>query len=203
MSSVLRLYTDFVCPFCYIAERSTVPRLVKEFDLTLEWYGFELHPSTPRGGKPLSQLFPGADLEALHARTRAFAATFGVTDFNPPQWLSNTRRALAAAEYAREQGQLEAFKEAAFFANFRDGKDLEQDATLQAVARSAQLDPSATLSAADDPIYLDLIAHKQSEARKAGVTGIPTFVLGNHRAVGCQPYDRLAAFVQTALAKPD
>lgn len=200
MSRVLRLYTDFVCPFCYIAERSTVPRLISEFDLTLEWYGFELHPSTPRGGKPLSQLFPGADLEALHARTRAFALTFGVTDFDPPKWLSNTRRALAAAEYAREQGQLEAFKQGAFFANFRDGKDLEQDATLQAIARSAHLDESATLSAADDPTYLRRIDQKQSEARNAGVTGIPTFALGKHRAVGCQPYDRLATFVQTALA---
>ncbi|HXS16404.1 MAG TPA: DsbA family protein [Polyangiaceae bacterium] len=200
MSAVLRLYTDFVCPFCYIAERSTVPRLVKEFGLTLEWHGFELHPTTPRGGKPLSALFPGADLDALHARTRAFAATFGVTDFDPPKWLSNTRRALAAAEYARAQGQLEAFRQAAFLANFRDGLDLEQEDTLRVIARAAGLDESATVSASDDPTYLDLIDHKQSQAKKAGVTGIPTFVLGNHRAVGCQPYERLVAFVHAALS---
>ena len=50
MPSTLRLYTDFVCPFCFIAEESSVPRLLREYDLELEWRGFELHPGTPKGG---------------------------------------------------------------------------------------------------------------------------------------------------------
>ena len=70
VSLTLRLYTDFVCPFCFIAEQSTVPRLLAELDLTLDWYGFELHPSTPPGGVPLSRLFPNAPLPALHERTK-------------------------------------------------------------------------------------------------------------------------------------
>src|SRR5216110_2594243 len=65
----LRLYTDFVCPFCFIAEQSTVPRLVRELDLSLDWHGFELHPSTPRGGLPLSALFGRVDLPTMHERT--------------------------------------------------------------------------------------------------------------------------------------
>lgn len=92
MTAVLRLYTDFVCPFCFIAEQSTVPRLLAEFDLQLDWCGFELHPGTPVGGRPLSHLFPGADLNALHERTRRFAATFGVTNFQPPNRLGAGRR---------------------------------------------------------------------------------------------------------------
>jgi predicted DsbA family dithiol-disulfide isomerase len=192
---VLRLYTDFVCPFCYIAERSTVPRLLQEFGLELDWHGFELHPSTPRGGKPLSQLFPGVDLAALHARTKAFASHFGVTDFEPPNWLSNTRAVLAGAEYAREQGRLEAFREAAFFANFRDGKDLEEEATLRELARSAQLDEQAVR----DGAYLDTVDERQALARQAGVSGIPTFVLLGQRLVGCQPYEQLASFAREAL----
>lgn len=197
----LRLFTDFVCPFCYIAERSTVPQLIREFDLDLEWHGFELHPSTPRGGKSLSQLFPGMDLNLLHERTKAFAANFGVTDFEPPKWLSNTRRTLAAAEYARQQGKLEAFREAAFFANFRDGKDLEKEETFRGIARAAQLEEEATLSAADDPTYLELVDYRQALARQAGVSGIPTFVIGNQRLVGCQPYEKMAEFARSALQR--
>ena len=90
MPETLLLYTDFVCPFCFIAEQSTVPRLLAEFDLTLDWHGFELHPNTPRGGLSLSRLFPGVPLPALHERTRQFASRFGVTNFNPPDDLHNT-----------------------------------------------------------------------------------------------------------------
>lgn len=113
VSSVLRLYTDFVCPFCFIAEESTVPRLLAELDLELDWYGFELHPGTPPGGVPLGQLFRGVPLDLLHARTRRFGASFGVEDFQPPDWLRNSRMALAIAEHARDEGRLEPWRQAA------------------------------------------------------------------------------------------
>jgi predicted DsbA family dithiol-disulfide isomerase len=34
VSTALLLYTDFVCPFCFIAEQSTVPRLLAAYELT-------------------------------------------------------------------------------------------------------------------------------------------------------------------------
>lgn len=189
----LLLYTDFVCPFCYIAEHSTVPKLVAEHGLVLEWHGFELHPSTPKGGMHLSSLFRGAHLPSVHDRTQAFAATFGIDAFRPPDWLSNTRRALAAAELARDEGKLDAFRKAAFHACFREHRNLEDDATLVSLAEAAGLPSDAVLRAADEPTYLARVDERQCAARQAGVTGIPTFVLGDRRAVGCQPYERLAA----------
>jgi predicted DsbA family dithiol-disulfide isomerase len=193
MASKLRLYTDFVCPFCFIAEEATVPRLLSEFDLELDWHGFELHPRTPKGGMPLQSLFPGANLEVLHARTKRFAAQFGVTGFEPPNHLHNTRRALATAEYARSRGKLEIFRRAAFDAHWRNGKNLELDADLAAIAEAAGLSPAEAIAAADDPPYLALVDEKQAQAREQGVTGIPTFIFGEQRVVGCQPFELLAA----------
>lgn len=187
----LYLYTDFVCPFCYIAEHSTVPRLVKEHDLTLEWHGFELHPGTPKGGLPLSNLFRGVHLPTLHARTKAFAETFDILEFQPPDWLYNTRRALAAAEFARDRGKLDEFRAAAFDACFRQHRNLEDDDTLSHLAEVANLPSDEVLRAADDATYVARIDERQLQARQAGVTGIPTFVLGERRAVGCQPYEQL------------
>jgi predicted DsbA family dithiol-disulfide isomerase len=150
-----------------------------------------LHPGTPKGGVPLSSLFRGANLPALHARTKAFAATFGVTDFQPQDWLHNTRRALASAEFARDEGRLDPFRAAAFAACFRQGLDIENDETLGKMAEAAGLPSDAVIRAADDAKYLDRVDARQAQARKVGVTGIPTFVLGDRRAVGCQPYERL------------
>ncbi len=201
MSSVLRLYTDFVCPFCFIAEESTVPRLLSDFDLTLDWYGFELHPSTPRGGAPLSRLFPNVPLAAMHERTKRFGAEFGVLDFQPPDWLSNTRKALAIAEYARDMAKLEPFKKAALAANWRQGRNLESDADLGFVAEAAGLDPVAALAAAADPDLLARVDERQAEARRNGVSGIPTFAFGDVQVVGCQPYEALAAAAERAGVK--
>ena len=198
MPKTLLLYTDFVCPFCFIAEQSTVPRLLAEFELTLDWHGFELHPSTPRGGLPLSRLFPGVPLPALHERTRRFAARFGVTDFNPPDDLHNTRRALAIAELARDRGCLEPFRAAAFEAHWRQGKNLEDDGDLGAIAVLAGLARDEALRAADDPAILARVDQKQGEARQSGVTGIPTFVIAGEEVVGCQPYEVLAAAAERA-----
>jgi predicted DsbA family dithiol-disulfide isomerase len=35
-------------------------------------------------------------------------------------------------------------------------------------------------------------------ARRSGITGVPSFVAGNYRVVGAQPYDVLADLVRTA-----
>jgi predicted DsbA family dithiol-disulfide isomerase len=192
MSTTLRLYTDFVCPFCFIAEESTVPRLLRDFDLELEWHGFELHPETPPGGMSLNALFPGADLQALHARTKGFAAQFGVTDFQPPDRLVNTRRVLAIAELARDQGVLEQFRRATLDAHWRRAQNVEDDAVLKSLATASGLDPTAALAAADSPAYLERVDARQAEAKRQGVTGIPTLNLGDQWIVGCQPYEVLA-----------
>lgn len=201
MSLTLRLYTDFVCPFCFIAEQSTVPRLLLELDLVLDWYGFELHPSTPPGGVPLSRLFPNTPLEPLHERTKRFGATFGVTGFEPPSWLSNSRKALAIAEHARDQGRLEPFRQAAMNAHWREGKNLENDGDLATIAESAGLERGPALAAATDPDLLLRVDERQAEARRAGVNGIPTFVFGSERIVGCQPYEAVLAAALRAGAE--
>ena len=201
MSVPLRLYTDFVCPFCFIAEESTVPKLLRDYELTLDWRGFELHPKTPRGGMPLTQLFPGAHLPSLHDRTRRFGSQFGVSDFDPPDRLVNSRRALAIAEFAREQNVLEPYRHAAFDAHWRRRKNLEAEADLRELASSVGLDAGAALAAADDPAYLDRVDEKQADARAQGVSGVPTFFFGTVRVVGCQPYEALARAAETAGAK--
>ena len=134
-------------------------------------------------------------------RMAQFAAQFGITDMKHPSRIPNTRRALAAAELAREKGVLDAFRTSAMNAHWRDGMDIEADADLRRVAERAGLDGGAALEAADDPEYLRRIDEVRAEANALGITGIPTFVFGDlaKRAlavVGCQPYEVLASAIQ-------
>jgi predicted DsbA family dithiol-disulfide isomerase len=169
-----------------------------EWELDVEWVGYELHPETPRGGVSLAEYLP--DAQAMLRYVQAFAERFGIDDLRPPERLPNTRRALALAQRARALGLLDAFRAAAFDHYWRAGGGLEADDDLRAVARATGLDEGDALRAADDPDALALVDAARRRARAAGVTGIPTFefepagavVLRPARVVGCQPYDVLA-----------
>jgi predicted DsbA family dithiol-disulfide isomerase len=129
-----------------------------------------------------------------------FAAQFGITDMHHPSHLPNTRRVLAAAEFARNQGDLGAFREAAMNAYWRHGQNLEDDAVVQRVAADAGVDADDAVAAMSDPEYLARVDAVRRESINAGVTGIPTFFIGNQVVVGCQPYEVLAAAVERAGA---
>jgi predicted DsbA family dithiol-disulfide isomerase len=173
--------------------------------------GYELHPETPPGGVPLEEYLPDAD--GMLRYLRSFAARFGVS-LVPPARLANTRRALAAAQRAREAGRLDAYRAAAFDAYWRHGRGLEADADLAAVGIAAGIGGPEAVAAAADPGALARVDAARAEARAAGVTGVPTFVFEpdpasdgcaaereGARVVGCQPYEVLAEAARRAGAR--
>ncbi len=190
-----------------MAERSSLVRLQREWDVDVDWVGYELHPDTPRGGVSLARYLP--DAQAMLKYVRGFAERFGVHDVRPPDRLANTRRALAVAQRARAEGRLDAYRAAAFDHYWREGRGLEADEDLRAIARAAGLDEAAALAAADDPAALAEVDAARRQARAAGVTGIPTFEFFPEgpsagppvRVVGCQPYEVLAEAARRAGAR--
>lgn len=161
--------------------------------------GYELHPGTPPGGVPLAEYLP--DPDAMLGYVRSFAAGFGIDDLSPPRILPSTRRAHAVAQRARDEGRLDAFRVAAFDAYWRRGRGLESDDALAALAREAGMDPRAALAAVGDPAVLARVDAARRAAEAAGVTGIPTFDVGDVRIVGCQRYEVLADAVRRAGAR--
>jgi len=86
-------------------------------------------------------------------------------------------------------------------AYWQTGDNLEDPPVLQALAAHAGLAPDAALQALDDVTYLKRIDAIRQEANAKGVTGIPTFVIGQEQVVGCQPYETLVQAVERAGAQ--
>jgi predicted DsbA family dithiol-disulfide isomerase len=169
--------------------------------IELDWRGFELHPETPSGGSPITDRVPRERLSQLKRSLREFAASFGVTDLVLPDHIPNTRRALAIAEYAREQGKLDAFRDATMHAHWRAGKNLEDEQDLREIALAAGLDSKTALHAINAHQYLQQVDAMREEARSMGVTGIPTLIIGQYGVVGCQPYAVIAQAAERAGAR--
>ena len=176
MSAKLVFFSDFVCPFCFVAERGVLQKLVAELDLDLEWSGFQLHPRTPKGGQALSSLFPAAKLPAMRENMKKFSQGFGVTLIQGDH-LPNTRRPLAVAEYARSQGRLHPFRSAVMDAHWLAERDIETDDVIGDCAVTAGLDRASAIASADDPQWLAKVDAQGAEARKWGVSGVPTYFI--------------------------
>ncbi len=184
-----------------MAEESSLVRLQEEYQLDLDWRGFELHPETPPGGQRLADRYGERRFAEMAEYMRRFSAAFGVQGMVTPERTPNTRKAMAVAEWARDQGRLHPFRRAAMNAHWREGRDLEDDAVLADLARSAGLDPERAVAAVSDPAYLARVDAMGEEAARAGVTGIPTFFIGHRKVVGCQPYEVVAREAEAAGAR--
>jgi predicted DsbA family dithiol-disulfide isomerase len=148
----------------------------------------------------MEKIFPGRS-QAMRAHVEQFARGFGVTPMRVPERMSNSRRALGIAEWARDQGKLLAFRDAAAEAYFRRGEDIEDPGVLAKLAEHAGLPSKGALEAMDAPKYQDRVDDQRDEGHAAGVHGTPTAFIGNIRLVGCQPYEAYAEAAWRAGAR--
>ncbi|MFZ5828409.1 MAG: DsbA family oxidoreductase, partial [Bacillota bacterium] len=106
-----------------------------DLDLDVTWLPFELHPETPEESIPLTLYFshlPKAQIDQMNRGLKARADDLGLP-FNAPTHLSNSRKALQLAEFARDEGKLEALHVPLFQAFFVQGQNLSREAVLREV----------------------------------------------------------------------
>ena len=181
-------YSDYVCPWCYIGFRR-IERLQREFDVEVEWRPFELHPETPKTGANLDGRLGGA------ARARAYAENIlgiardsGIA-MEMPAVISNSHRALEAAEFAREHGVFDAMHTALFAAYFEEARDIGDPEALCEIARSCGVDDQGLRQALADEIYAARIDELTEAARREEIMSTPTFIFpGGFRLIGGQEY---------------
>ena len=166
-----------------------VDRLTEEFDLAVEWLGFEIHPETPREGMPLVKMFPGADVEAMTRRLNSMGAPFGLS-FQKIVNISNSRLSLEAAEFAKAQGRFDAFHHSAFQAYFTQGKDIGDRNVLVQIGKDTGLDTTALRIALETGRYGKHLETVKTEAAGLGISAAPTFIINDaDRIVGAQPLE--------------
>src|SRR6185295_1659871 len=94
----LEVFTDFVCPWCYLCT-PRVEKLRRKFDIEVQWRFFPLHPNTPTEGLALKELFAGriANFEAAQAHLKTLMEAEGL-QFNERSYTYNSRLAQELAK---------------------------------------------------------------------------------------------------------
>jgi predicted DsbA family dithiol-disulfide isomerase len=197
MALKITMYSDFICPFCYIGFE-VYRKLKPEFDLELDWRGFQIHPEWPAEGMLASQWRNGMDpntRKAIWERIKAMAVAAGF-EMKAPETLTNSRLALEAAEFAKEAGAGEAFEQRVYRAYFYEGRNIGSQAVLAELAADAGLAADDLNLALDSKRYSQRLAHNTVEAHQNGVSGVPTFFIGEYPLVGAQSEDVMRQVLQ-------
>lgn len=197
---LIDIWSDYVCPFCFL-EQPVVDDIRQRYgdEVEVRWRAFELRP------EPVPTLEPdGEYLRSTWQRAvYPMAAQRGMKLQLPPVQ-PRSRKAMEAAEFARDAGRFEAMHDALFRAFFQAGLDLADSEVLVAVGASVGLDAAGLRAALEDGRYTARVLADQQQARQLGISGVPMLVVRGageplHAGIGlsgAQPAGAVAAAVE-------
>jgi predicted DsbA family dithiol-disulfide isomerase len=176
-----------------------IERLRKAHGLRVQFVHFPLHPDTPAEGRSLEELFAGRsyDIPKMQAQMRARMAAEGLP-YGERKMTYNSRLAQELAKWAETQPGGEAIHDALFRAYFVDGRNIGDPQVLLDVAQSVGLPLQEAKEVLEQRKFKAAVDEDWEKSHRYGVTGVPTFVIGNQGVVGAQPYEVLEQLVAQA-----
>ena len=198
------VYSDYVCPFCYLG-RESLKRYQerREEPLAVDWRPFDLRSGkrNPDGSIDHS-VEDGKDEDyyrQARENVRRLQEEYDVEMEFDLATEVDSLPAQVVSYYLREHhdyGTWLAFDEAVFATLWEGGRDIGDTDLLVELATDAGAEPEEVRSALSDETLLEEVRERFDEARRHGVTGVPTFVYEDHGARGAVPPEQLRRLVE-------
>jgi predicted DsbA family dithiol-disulfide isomerase len=208
----LDIISDPICPWCYIGAANLTRALeslrAQPFDI--HWRAFQLNPDMPAEGADrrvyLDAKFGGPGRAGqIYARIEAAAAEAGLDlHFDRIARTPNTLDAHRLIRWAGAEGVQTPLVGQLFRRYFREGQDISDPEVLVAAATAVGMDAPLVRRLLASDADVEEIRAEDAAFREMGVTGVPTFILGNRYVItGAQPpevWTRIVAELEAATA---
>ena len=208
----LDILSDPICPWCFIGKTQLQRALAAapRNPFAIQWHPFQLNPDMPPGGMDrrayLEAKFGGQEgaVKAYmpvveHAKAAGLEINFEGIKRTP-----NTLDAHRLIHWAGIENAQNAVVDALFAAYFQEGRDIGDPEVLADLADGVGMDASVVLRLLESDADRDDIARRDAEARKMGVTGVPTFIVaGKHAVPGAQPPELWVRVIGDIIAQLD
>ena len=214
MSLKVEIWSDVVCPWCYIGKRrfeAALARFEHRDEVELVWRSFELDVSAPP-----SSAEPGtyavrlagkygcsvAEAQAMIDNMTVTAAGEGLDfrfDLARP---GNTLDAHRLLHLALEHGRQDQLKERLDAATFTEGSPASDHSALRALALEVGLPAVEVDAVLASDRYADAVRADEAQARAYGISGVPFFVVdGRYGISGAQPADAVLQTLDKAWSE--
>jgi len=204
----IEVWSDFVCPFCYIGKRRlemALDQFPHKNEVDVEFKSFELDPNSPvYSGKSIHEALAskyGMSIEQakqsneqIGQQAASVGLTFNFKDMKP----TNTFDAHRLAKFAKTHGKEKVVTESLLHSYFTESKNLSELETLADIAEAVGLDRQEALQVLNDKaLYANDVRIDEGIAQQYGVTGVPYFIVNQKYAIsGAQPLETFVSALQ-------
>ncbi|HLO11372.1 MAG TPA: DsbA family oxidoreductase [Pseudoneobacillus sp.] len=204
----IEVWSDFVCPFCYIGKRR-LEEALNQFPhsehVEVEFKSFELDPHSPKNdGQNIHEVLAvkyGMSVEQAEKANEgvgqqaiSVGLNFNFDEMKP----TNTFDAHRLAKYAKSLGKEREITEKLLFAYFTESKHLGDHEALADIAALVGLDRQESLKVLENQnAYANEVRIDEGMAQQYGISGVPYFVINQKYAIsGAQPTETFLGALQ-------
>ena len=189
----VEIWSDVMCPFCYIGKRrfeNALSHFPNKDEIEIEWKSFQLDPNMKTApGVRIDQYLAkkkGWDLDyarQVNDQVTQMAAIDGLTYNFEKAVIANSFNAHRFSHFAKTHGLGHEAEEQLFKAYFTDGKNIDDVQTLIALGMEIGLDANGTKTVLESNAFADEVKQDIAEAQNIGIQGVPFFVVNNKYAI--------------------
>ena len=207
----VEIWSDLVCPWCYIGKRRFERGLAmveQGGGIEMVHRAYQLNPAIGKGEvrdhhDALMTKYGMSDSQAtaMQQQMERTAAAEGLEFHLVGGVTGNTFDAHRLVHLGRARGREDAVLERLYRAHFTEQRSIFDDAALAALAVEAGLDEADARAALAGGTFADTVNAEIREARGFGISGVPYFVIDRRYAVsGAQPPELFAEALTRAQA---
>lgn len=205
----VEIWSDVMCPFCYIGKRrfeAALEQFPNKNKIEIEWKSFQLNPDMITNPNKKIDAYlaevKGISLEQaqeMNERVTAMAKEVGLIYHFDKAIVANSFDAHRFTHFAKSKGLQDAAEERLFKAYFTEGKNTADAATLVELGVEIGLAENELKELLQSTSFSDAVNEDINEARNIGVSGVPFFVFDRKYAVsGAQASESfLQALIQS------
>jgi predicted DsbA family dithiol-disulfide isomerase len=203
------LFSDFVCPWCFIGGvrlEQALAGLAGEVTAEVAYHPFFLDPTTPPEGVSIPQMLRqkyGADPKQIWARAEAAAQESGIAlDLSRQPMMYQTAAAHTLMRHAEAKGTERALSAELFRLYFLEAINIGDVNALADIAERHGFTRAEALDLVRSESELELTREAAISAAQGGIRGVPFFVFDGKLAVsGAQSVSVLQSAIRQAAAQ--
>ena len=204
MSLKVQVFSDYVCPYCFLAEgplNEAIAEINAEQDgaVEVEWMPFELRPSPTPTLEPEGDYLKDGWRDSVFPMAERMGVHIVLPKVSPQPY---TRLAFEGALVARDRGKAAEYTHRMFTAFFQDELDIGKADVLSDCAVDIGLDRQDFRDALDSGVHAKECEQQLILGRDVmGINSVPTFVLDSRLGIpGMVPKETLLSAFREQLA---
>ncbi|WP_342714983.1 DsbA family protein [Bacillus paramycoides] len=194
MTVKIKVYSDYVCPFCFLAEQP-LEEAIKGKDVEIEWMPYELRPFPNETLKPEGHYLQNTWRQSVYPMAERMGVNIVLPQVSPQPY---THLAFEGYQYAKGNE----YNKRILKAFFQEEQDMGDINVLTKLAREVNLNTDEYRSALETRKYRE--AHQQAlhhAYEEANISAVPTFIIGDTKVSGIRSKESLEDIIAEEISK--